>query len=122
MSATPRALIGVGLVLMLVAALDPIEGSVLALAGGILVAVTAVWLHAGSRLQMSAAALMAAGVGALFGLTAIGGVGGSSGRSAWWALLCLPYPIGWILGVAGAARMLRSRTVYATSGGTHPER
>ena len=43
----------------------------------------------------------------MFGMSALGGVGGTSGRSIWWILLCLPYPIGWVLGLVGAARKLR---------------
>ena len=31
------------------------------------------------------------------GLNALGGVGGQTGRSYWWAPVALPYPAGWIL-------------------------
>ena len=45
--------------------------------------------------------LLAVGVGALFGLSAVGGVGGRSGHSMWWLLAVVPYPVGWIMGLGG---------------------
>ena len=45
--------------------------------------------------------LIAIGVGALWGLSAMGGFGGSSGRSMWLGLLILPYLIGWSMGIWG---------------------
>ena len=103
-----RLLVIVGLVLMVLGALDPLEGSVVILAGSALVAAGAFFSPAGHyRLPVVALALIGVGVAALFGLSALGGVGGSSGRSMWWLLLCLPYPIGWVLGLVGAARKLR---------------
>lgn len=108
---TPRRsrwLVIVGLVLMLAGVLDPLEGSIVILAGSILVAVGAFFSGTRSRLPIVATASIAVGVGALFGMSALGGVGGNSGRSIWWLLLCLPYAIGWILGLIGAARTLRA--------------
>jgi 4-hydroxybenzoate polyprenyltransferase len=37
----------------------------------------------------------------LFGLSAVGGFGGTTGRSAWWAVLILPYLAGWAVGILG---------------------
>jgi hypothetical protein len=37
----------------------------------------------------------------MWGLTMIGGIGGSSGRSVWWGVLILPYLIGWSMGIWG---------------------
>jgi len=34
------------------------------------------------------------GVGALWFLSSLGGIGGKSGHSIWWGLLILPYPTG----------------------------
>jgi hypothetical protein len=103
-----RLLVIVGLVLMVLGALDPLEGSVVILAGSALVATGAFFGHTRRYgLQVTALALIGVGVAALFGLSALGGVGGSTGRSMWWLLLCLPYPIGWVLGLVGATRKLR---------------
>ena len=102
-----RWLVIVGLVLMVIGAVDPLEGSVVILGGSILVAFGAFRSHTRYRLPVTALVLIAIGVGALFGMSALGGVGGDTGRSIWWLLLCLPYPIGWILGLIGAASKLR---------------
>jgi hypothetical protein len=102
-----RWLVIAGLVLMVLGAVDPLEGSVVILGGSFLVAVGAFRSRTRYRLPVTALILIAIGVSAMFGLSAVGGVGGTSGRSNWWLLLCLPYPIGWILGLIGAASKLR---------------
>ena len=102
-----RWLVILGLVLMLIGVVDPLEGSVVILGGSILVAVAAFLSRSRYRLPVTALVLIAVGVGTMFGLSALGGVGGNTGRSIWWLLLCLPYPIGWILGLIGAASKLR---------------
>jgi hypothetical protein len=103
-----RILVIVGLFAMLVGVLDPLEGSFVILAGVGLVAFAA--LRGTSkyrRLLLWSFVLVAAGVGAMVGLSALGGVGGTSGRSHWWALAILPYPVGWIMGLVGAVQSLR---------------
>jgi len=35
-----------------------------------------------------------------------GGVGGDTGRSTWWLLTALPYPVGWVMSLLGAVRLL----------------
>ena len=103
-----RALVIMGLVLMLGGALDPLEGSVVILLGSALVAAGAFTSRTHRYgVQLAALLLIATGVAALFGLSALGGVGGSTGRSFWWLLLCLPYPVGWVTGLIGAAAKLR---------------
>jgi len=77
------------------------------LGGSILVAVGAFLSRTRYALPITALVLIVVGVGALFGMSALGGVGGNTGRSMWWLLLCVPYPIGWILGLLGAASILR---------------
>lgn len=102
-----RRFVIAGLVLMVAGVLDPLEGSVVILGGTALSALGAYFRRSRYRLPVTALAMTAVGVGALFGLSAIGGVGGNSGRSFWWLLLCVPYPAGWILGLLGATRKLR---------------
>jgi hypothetical protein len=97
-----------GLVLMLAGALDPLEGSVVILAGSALAAAGALFgKSARSRLQITAFVLIAIGVAALFGLSALGGVGGNTGRSMWWLAICITYPVGWVMGLVGAVALLR---------------
>jgi hypothetical protein len=49
----------------------------------------------------------------LFALSAIGGIGGKSGHSMWLGLLILPYPVGWLMalagGVAGLVRCFKAK-------------
>ena len=92
----------VGLLAMLVGAVDPLEGSFIILPGSGVVAFGA--FLAGSRYRMLicwAFVLIAFGVGAMVVLSMWGGIGGNSGHSIWWGLLVLPYPIGWLLGLGG---------------------
>jgi hypothetical protein len=103
-----RILIIAGLVAMVIGALDPLEGSLVILPGTIAAALGA--RLAGSRdptFLYWGAVLVTVGVGTMWGMSAIGGLGESTGRSLWWALLLLPYPVGWVLGLIGAARALR---------------
>lgn len=103
-----RILIIVGLAAMVIGAVDPLEGSVVILAGAGLA-----WFgarRASSRhraLLLWSFVLVAIGVAAMFALSAVGGFGGTSGRSNWWAIVLLPYPVGWIMGLVGAFRSLR---------------
>jgi hypothetical protein len=103
-----RLLLWIGAAALVLGALDPLEGSVvIVVAAGILM----VAAHLG-HLQIRrwvdwGGALAALGVAVLWGLSAAGGFGGSSGRSYWWALLLVPYPLGWLLSLSGAIRGLR---------------
>lgn len=102
-----RLLVMAGLAAMVLGALDPLEGSLLILPGTGLAALGArLGRSQRRRLLYWSFLLTAAGVGALFALSAVGGVGGRTGRSYWWALVALPYPAGWILGLVGAVRVL----------------
>ena len=103
-----RILIIAGLAAMVLGALDPLEGSPVILLGIGLVALGARRSDSRNRtLLLWSLVLAAVGVGALFGLSALGGIGGNSGRSNWWALAILPYPVGWVTGLIGGIRSLR---------------
>jgi hypothetical protein len=43
----------------------------------------------------------------MWGLSAVGGFGGSTGRTLWWWLALVPYPVGWVMGLVGAVKSLR---------------
>ena len=103
-----RGLLVAGLVAMVLGAIDPLEGSVVILAGGGLAALGARLGGGPTRDALYAAfALLILGVGALWGLSAAGGIGGDGGRSIWWGVVLLPYPVGFALGIASAVRALR---------------
>jgi hypothetical protein len=87
-----------------IGAIDPMEGSLVVLPGSGLVAVGA-FLGQGERRLVAYRVwvfiLILIGVGALWGLSSVGGFGGKSGLSMWWGVLILPYLIGWSLGIWG---------------------
>jgi len=103
-----------------VGTLDPLEGSVLILLGSALVAL-GIWLGRREHYVIVywtwAFALIAIGVGAMFALSAVGGIGGKSGHSLWWGLFILPYPAGWLMalvgGVIASVRLLKRRSHQA---------
>ncbi len=109
-----------GLVLMVLGAIDPLEGSVVIVAGSAMAAAGAYLGRSRHRLMLfRALGLILAGVAVMFGLSAMGGIGGSTGRSMWWALAIVPYPVGWVLGLIGSVRrILEMRTGPAGSGST----
>ena len=104
-----RILCIAGMVVMVVGCIDPLEGSLLILPGTLLVALAA-FLGGSRHLNLAcwAFGLTAVGVGILFGLSALGGVGGETGRSMWWMLVVLPYPVGAIMALVGSVRILRA--------------
>jgi len=99
-----RILVFVGSIAMVVGAIDPLEGSLIILPGSGLVALGAFLGQSERRLiasRMWAFILIAIGVGALWGLSMVGGLGGKSGHSMWWGVLILPYLIGWSMSIWG---------------------
>lgn len=111
-----RTLVVAGVVLMLAGALDPLEGSVVILGGSALEAAGAFFGKSRRyRLQLAASVSIAVGVAALFGLSALGGAGGSTGRSMWWLAICVSYPVGWVVGLVGAVALLRETPSQGTS-------
>jgi hypothetical protein len=99
-----KIMVIIGSIGTLVGALDPMEGSVVILIGSGLV-VLGTFLGQGERrlirYRTTAFILIAAGVSAMFGLSATGGIGGKSGLSMWWGVFILPYLIGWSMSVWG---------------------
>jgi hypothetical protein len=107
-----RILIVVGSVAMLVGAVDPLEGSLIILPGCGLVTLGTFLGGSERRSRIDwiwILSLVAVGVGAMFALSALGGIGGRSGHSMWWGLLILPYPIGWVMGIVSLASRLIKR-------------
>ena len=99
-----RILVIGGSIAMLVGAVDPMEGSLVILAGSGLLALGTYLGQRERRLiryRVWVFILVAIGVAALWGLTAVGGFGGPSGHAIWWGVLILPYLIGWSMGIWG---------------------
>lgn len=97
---------------MLFGAVDPLEGSLVVLPGSGVVTLGTFLSRSGRGLLIYwiwICILIAAGVGAMFLLSAWGGIGAGSGHSMWWGLLIVPYPVGWIMGVVNLLfRLIRS--------------
>ena len=109
-----QILVIVGAIAMLVGAFDPMEGSVVILTGSGLVALGTFLSNTSRHLRVYwiwTFLLIAFGVGVMFGASAIGGFGGTTGRSMWWAILVLPYPVGWVMGVVSLFFRFRRRRV-----------
>ena len=115
-AAWSRILLSVGGIAMLLGTVDPLEGSLLILPGSGLVALG---MRLGKKPRRTllywtwAFILIAVGVSAMFALSAIGGIGGKSGHSMWWGILMLPYPVGWLMalagGIGGLVRFFKTR-------------
>ncbi|MEJ2583522.1 MAG: hypothetical protein P8Z38_00300 [Robiginitalea sp.] len=87
-----------GVVLFLLGTLDPLEGSILILAGSILLAIVShVFRDPQRKWYRIAASLILFGVLALWILSSFGGFGGESDLAYGWAVLILPYPAGWLM-------------------------
>lgn len=105
-----RGFIVVGLVLLALALVDPLEASLVAIPGVGAVAIGAFLIRSRLRVQAYwAAALLVLGVSTMWILSAFGGLGGSTGRPLWWTVVVVPYPIGSLLGLVTGIRMLRER-------------
>ena len=109
-----RVLKVIGGIAMVLGALDPMEGSLLILPGSGLVALGMYFAGTDRRIVLYwtwVFILIAIGVAALFGLSSLGGLGGHSGRSMWWGITILPYPVGLLMalvgGVIGLMRLVK---------------
>jgi hypothetical protein len=89
-----------GVVALIIGTLDPLEGSVLILAGSVLLALSTYLTHDRHlKIFMLSAIMIVFGVVFLFYLSSKGGFGGNSKLSWWWGILIVPYPLGWLLSI-----------------------
>ena len=92
-----RVIFIVGVVALIIGAIDPLEGSLLIIVGSALLALSAyVNNDRHSKIFTIALIMIVIGVFFMFYFSSIGGFGGTSKLSWWWGLLILPFPIGWI--------------------------
>jgi len=90
----------IGIIALIIGAIDPLEGSVVILAGSALVALSTWLTHDRHRKIFLASLIMIViGVGFMFYLSSLGGFGGESNLSWWWGILILPYPLGWLIAI-----------------------
>lgn len=100
-----------GLVASIVGVLDPMEGSVLLMAGSILITISTYFMKDKYwKIFLTTSIMMVVGVFFLFYFSSLGGF---PPLSWWWGILILPYPIGWLMLVITliirAARRKRER-------------
>ena len=87
----------VGILAFFVGAIDPLEGSVLIVAGSVLITVYKVLRGDRHKKAFLAAFLMIIfGVTYMFWLSSLGGIGPNA-KSWWWIIPAVPYPVGWLL-------------------------
>lgn len=89
---------------MLVGAADPLEGSLVILPGSAMVALGVFLARAPRRVMqfwLTVFLLILLGIVGMFVVSSFGGIGGTSGRSMWWGIFILPYPIGWLMALLG---------------------
>lgn len=92
-----KSLLIVGCIATILGAIDPLEGSLLILPGSLLVMLAAIIgkeEKTVTRYRVWTFVLIFIGVVSMWGLSAVGGVGGSKGLPWWWALFIVPYIIG----------------------------
>jgi len=96
-----NALFIFGIAVMIIGAVDPVEGSILILAGSACIAIsTFILKNKQWKWYLYAFLAIVIGVFFLFYLSSLGGFGGDSKLSWWWGLLIIPYPAGWIFTMA----------------------
>ena len=117
----PRILLWAGIVGLLVGLADPLEGSLVIVPAVGVLALGAHLAHSRYRRPLDLAfALVIIGVAALWGISAVGGFGGSTGRSNWWALIFVPYAVGWIVALFAGIRAVRALRGGWGGGGEPP--
>ena len=87
----------VGVIALIIGAIDPLEGSVVIIAGSALLALSAyATSDRHTKIFTTSLIMIVIGVAFLFYFSSLGGFGGTSILSWWWGLLILPFPIGWL--------------------------
>jgi len=95
-----RTLYIIGVVAIIIGAIDPLEGSVIILGGNVLLVISLFSTDDRHKKHFLATLIMiTVGVFFLFYLSSLGGFGGTSDLSWWWGILILPYPAGWIFAI-----------------------
>lgn len=96
----PRIIYIIGIVALIIGAIDPLEGSVIIAGGSILLAFGTYLTHDRHRkLFFALSILIVIGVFFLFFFSWLGGFGGRSTLSWWWGTLILPYPLAWLTAI-----------------------
>jgi hypothetical protein len=94
-----KVLFIIGVVALIIGALDPLEGSVVITAGSIIMTIAAFLKRdRHKKLFLTFSILIIVGVFFLFFFSSFGGFG-KGALSWWWGILVLPYPLGWLASI-----------------------
>jgi MFS family permease len=94
-----KVLFIIGVVALIIGALDPLEGSVVIVAGSIIMTISAYLRRDRHRKQfLTFSILIVVGVFFLLFFSSFGGFG-KGALSWWWGILVLPYPLGWLASI-----------------------
>lgn len=90
----------IGVICLIIGAIDPLEGSVIIVAGSLLIALsTYLTKDRHWKIFFTSLIMIITGVFFLFYFSSLGGFGGTSSLSWWWGTLILPYPLGWLMSI-----------------------
>lgn len=106
----------IGVILLIVGAVDPLEGSIV-IATGILLIIFSAYMTSDRhrKLFLGSGIMIVVGVFFLFYFSFLGGIGGETGLSWWWGLFILPYPAGWLFAVSILIfRLIQKRKLHGS--------
>jgi len=90
----------IGVIALIVGALDPLEGFVVIAAGSSLITLsTYLTKDRDWKIFLASVIMIIIGVCFMFYFSSLGGFGGTSSLSWWWGILILPYPLGWLISI-----------------------
>jgi NADH:ubiquinone oxidoreductase subunit 6 (subunit J) len=93
-----RVIYIIGVIALIIGAVDPMEGSVVIASGSTFIALSTFLTHDRHwKIFLVSFIMISIGVLFLFYLSSLGGFGGTSTRSWWWGILIIPYPVGWLI-------------------------
>jgi hypothetical protein len=105
-----RTLYIIGVIAMIIGALDPMEGSVIILGGNVLLVISLFMTNDRHKMHFLISLIMIAfAVAYLYYISSLGGFGGNSSRSWWWGVPILPYPVGWIFAMVMLIKRVRQK-------------
>jgi NADH:ubiquinone oxidoreductase subunit 6 (subunit J) len=95
-----RVIYIIGVIALIIGAVDPMEGSVVIASGSTFIALSTFLTHDRHwKIFLVSFIMISIGVLFLFYLSSLGGFGGTSTRSWWWGILIIPYPVGWLIAI-----------------------
>jgi hypothetical protein len=88
----------IGVIALILGAIDPMEGSVIIALGGMLIALSTYLTHDRHRkIFLLSFIMIFVGVFCIWYVSSLGGF--DPKRAWWWDALIIPYPIGWLISI-----------------------